>query len=196
MAKQLEFLYDIVSVPSYLAWTQLPAVTKETRARLVQTPVFCGGIFQATGNLGPLGVPAKQKWYAGDLALWAKHLGVPLNSSPHWPIHSLPIMRGVFVAEERGELEVYLKTMFEANFIHARNLNEANEVRNTLVEAGLDADTYFAEIQRDDIKARLRKNTDDAVARGAFGVPTFFVGDQMFFGQDRLHFVKEALKAS
>ena len=79
--------------------------------------------------------------------------------------------------------------------VHARNLNEVDEVRTTLVEAGLDADAYFAEIQRDDIKGRLRKNTDDAVARGAFGVPTFFVGDQMFFGQDRLGFVQEALRS-
>ncbi len=196
MPSQLEFLYDIVSVPSYLAWTQLPAVIKETGARLVMTPVFCGGIFQATGNPGPLAVPAKQKWYAEDLALWARHLGVPLNPSPHWPIRILPIMRGVLVAEERGELDAYLRTMFEANFIHARNLNEADEVQNTLVEAGLDADTYFAEIQRDDIKDQLRKNTDEAVSRGAFGVPTFFVGDQMFFGQDRLHFVKQALQES
>ncbi len=75
-------------------------------------------------------------------------------------------------------------------------MSEADEVRNTLVEAGLDADTYFAEIQRDEIKDRLRSNTDEAVSRGAFGVPTFFVGDQMFFGQDRLHFVKQALQES
>lgn len=196
MPSQLEFIYDIVSVPSYLAWTQLPGVAKETGARILMTPVFCGGIFQATGNPGPLAVPAKQKWYAGDMALWARHLGVPLNPSPHWPIRILPIMRGVLVAEERGELDAYLRTMFEANFIHARNLSEADEVRNTLVEAGLDADTYFAEIQRDDIKDRLRSNTDEAVSRGAFGVPTFFVGDQLFFGQDRLNFVKQALQES
>jgi 2-hydroxychromene-2-carboxylate isomerase len=160
------------------------------------TPVFCGGIFQATGNAGPFAIPAKQAWYAGDMALWARHLGVPLNPSPHWPIHSLQIMRGVFVAEERGELDAYLVAMFEANFMRARNLTEADEVRNTLVEAGLDADTYFAEIRRDDIKVRLRKNSDAAVSRGAFGVPTFFVGEQMFFGQDRLHFVKQALQES
>ena len=196
MPRQLEFLYDIVSAPSYLAWTQLPAVTEETGARLVMTPVFCGGIFQATGNPGPFAVPAKQKWYIGDLMRWARHHGVPLNPSPHWPVRILPIMRGVFVAEERGELDAYLRTMFEANFIDARNLNEADEVRNTLVEAGFDADAYFAEIQRDDIKDRLRKNTDAAVSRGAFGVPTFFVGDQMFFGQDRLDFIKQALRDS
>lgn len=196
MPSRLEFLYDIVSVPSYLAWTQLPAVAKETGARILMTPVFCGGIFQATGNAGPFAIPAKQAWYAGDMALWARHLGVPLNPSPHWPIHSLQIMRGVFVAEERGELDAYLGAMFEANFMRARNLTEADEVRNTLVEAGLDADTYFAGIQRGDIKDRLRKNSDAAVSRGAFGVPTFFVGEQMFFGQDRLHFVKQALQES
>ncbi len=196
MPRQLEFLYDIVSVPSYLAWTQLPAVAKETGARLLMTPVFCGGIFKATGNPGPFAIPAKQAWYTGDLALCARHLGVPLNLSPHWPIRSVPIMRGVFVAEERGELDTYLGAMFEANFIHARNLSEADEVRNTLVQAGLDAATYVAGIQRDDIKDRLRKNSDEAVSRGVFGVPTFFVGDQMFFGQDRLHFVKQALQES
>ncbi len=196
MPKRLEFLYDIVSVPTYLAWTRIPALAEATGAEVVMTPVFCGAIFKAIGNEGPLGIPAKRAWYKGDMELWARHLGVPLKESPHWPVLSLPVMRGVFVAEERGERDAYLKAMFEANFLFARNLNEPDEVRSTLVEAGLDAEAYFAGIQRDDVKDRLRKNTDGAVARGAFGVPTFFVGERMFFGQDRLHFVKDALLES
>lgn len=195
MSKQLEFVYDVVSFPTYLAWTQLPTIAEEAGCRLRMTPVFCGGIFKSTGNPGPLSIPAKRKWYFDDLIMRAKHLDVPFVMNPHSPIQTLPIMRGVFVAEEREEMDAYVKTMFEAIWVHARNLNETDEIRTTLVEAGLDADAYFAEIQRDDIKSRLRKNTDDAVARGAFGVPTFFVGDQMFFGQDRLDFVQEALRS-
>jgi len=189
----LEFVYDFVSVPCYLAWTQLSAITEESGAEIQLSPVFCGGIFKATGNPGPLVIPAKREWYAGDLMMWAAHYGVPLESNPHSPVQSLPLMRGAIIAEERGELEQYLKTMFEAVCVKALNMSDIKRVRETLNEASLDAATYFSQIERQDVKDRLRQSTDDAVVRGVFGVPTFFVGERMFFGQDRLEFVRKAL---
>jgi 2-hydroxychromene-2-carboxylate isomerase len=156
--------------------------------------VLCGGIFQAIDNPGPLVIPAKRDWIMGDYVMWAQHYGVAFALNPHAPVRTLPLMRGAFVAEERGELARYLKALFEAIWVDARNLSDADEVRQTLEGAGLDPDAYFTGIERADVKDRLRQNTDDAVARGVFGVPTFFVGERMFFGQDRLEFVKRALR--
>ena len=98
------------------------------------------------------------------------------------------------MAEDRGEADRYVKTVFEAIWVHERNLSEPQEVRAVLDSAGFDPEVYFVEIERDQIKERLRHNTDDAVARGVFGVPTFFTDGEMFFGQDRLHFVRSALE--
>lgn len=196
MKKSVEFLYDFVSVPSYFAWTQLGAMAAQLDAQLLMTPVFCGGIFKAIGNPGPLAVPAKLEWYRRDLERWAKRLGIPYRPNPNSPIRSLPLMRGVLVAEERGEADRYVQTVFEATFVQGRNMSDPQVVVATLREAGFDADAYVREVERSDIKARLAQNTAQAVARGAFGVPTFFVGEEMFFGQDRLEFVREALAQS
>ena len=168
----LEFVYDFVSVPCYLAWTQLDAIAAESGSEIQLNPVFCGGIFKATGNPGPLVIAAKKEWYLGDLMLWAERYGVPLESNPHSPVQSLPLMRGAIVAEERGELEPYLTAIFEAVCLKALNMSDVDLVRETLDEAGLDAATYFSQIERRDVKDRLCQNTEDAVARGVFGVPT------------------------
>ena len=105
-------------------------------------------------------------------------------------------MRGVFVAQERGETDRYVKAIFEAIFVNVKNMSDVEVVRATLIEAGIDFESYWKEIERDDVKSRLRDETDRAVQRGVFGVPTFFVGDELFFGQDRLEFVRDALGAA
>jgi 2-hydroxychromene-2-carboxylate isomerase len=158
--------------------------------------VLCGGIFKATGNAGPLVIPAKRDWYARDLALWAKRRGVRLVRSQHIPIRSLPLMRGMLLATERGEAQRYGDAVFEAIYVHQRNLSDLEVVKDTLRERGLDVEAYMKGIERSDIKERLVKNTEHAVSRGVFGVPSFFVGDELFFGQDRIEFVIEALQAT
>jgi len=192
--KSVEFLYDFVSAPSYIAWTQIDALAREANAQVTMTPVFCGGIFREIGNPGPLAIPSKRVWYAHDLQLWARKRGVELRSNPHAPIRSLPLMRGVFIAQERGELDRYTKTVWEAIWLDCRNMSEPAIVNEALEAAGIDAGAYAAGIEREDIKAKLRENTQDAVRRGVFGVPTFFVGNELFFGQDRLEFVRDALR--
>ena len=193
MLKELEFFYDVVSVPCYLAWTQMDALARETGAQVRQVPVFCGGIFKATSNPGPLEIPAKREWYLRDLKMWADVYGVPLVISEHLPIKSLALMRGAIVAGERGELSHYLTAIYKAVYVVGRNLNDPSEVAAILAAADLKPNDYFSEIERDDIKSALRENTDFAIARGAFGVPTFLVGERLFFGQDRLDFIKQAL---
>jgi len=192
----VEFVYDVVSTPTYIAWKCLAPMLLPLGADVRLTPVFCGGIFKATGNTGPLGIPAKARWYARDLMLWAKKRGVPLVLSPFLPIRSLPLMRGGVLAAERDETHAYLDAVFDAIYARARDLSDMGLVREALDDAGLDADAYLRGIERPDIKETLRHNTDHAVARGVFGVPSFFVKDELFFGQDRLLFVVEALQRS
>lgn len=195
MSKTLEFIYDIGSVPCYFAWRRLPDLVRETGASLVRTPVLAGAIFKALDNPGPTAVPVKANWYLEDLRLWAAHHGIPYKTNSHAPFTTLPLMRGVLVAEERGELDAYMDALFKPMWLEQKNVDDREVVRAALADAGLDPEPYFTEITRQDIKDRLRANTDAAMARGVFGVPTFFVADKLFFGQDRLHFVRDALRA-
>jgi 2-hydroxychromene-2-carboxylate isomerase len=192
--KSVEFLYDFVSAPSYIAWTQLDALAREANAQITMTPVFCAGIFKDIGNPGPLAIPAKRAWYTRDLELWAKKRGVTMRLNPHSPIRSLPLMRGVIVAQERAERDRYLKTIWDAIWLDSKNMSDPGIVNATLKVADLDVEAYTKGIEREDIKAKLRDTTQDAIRRGVFGVPTFFVGNELFFGQDRLEFVREALR--
>jgi 2-hydroxychromene-2-carboxylate isomerase len=194
MTKVVEFFYDFVSLPSYIAWKCLPPMLEAVGAELVLRPVLVGGIFKATGNAGPLALPAKKDWYMRDLALWCKKRGVVVNPSPYLPFRSLPLMRGSFVAAERGETLHYVEALFDAIFVQARNLGDLQVVAATLAAAGLDADAYLQAIDRSDIKQRLLDATQQAVDRGVFGVPTLVVNGQLFFGQDRLEFVQDALR--
>ena len=194
MTGTVEFIYDFVSTPCHIAWKSLDPMVKATGAELVMTPVLCAGIFKAVGNPGPLAIPAKRDWYARDLAMWATRRGVTLVESRYVPFRSLPLMRGCFVAAERNETFRYVDTVFDAIFVHGRDLGDMRTVKETLIEAGLDADTYTRGIEREDIKQKLLRNTEEAVGRGVFGVPSFFVKDELFFGQDRLEFVVEALQ--
>ena len=192
----LEFIYDFVSVPGYLAWKSLGPMTDGLDVDLVLTPVLCAGIFNATGNPGPLVVPAKTRWLVRDLQLWARKRGVTLVPNPATPVRTLPLMRGSLVAAERGETRAYVGAMFDAIHVKARNPGDLAVLENCLDEAGLDARAYLDGIQRADIKQGLLRSTEDAVARGVFGVPSFFVEGELFFGQDRLEFVVEALRAA
>lgn len=191
--RNVEFLYDFVSTPTYLAWRRLGAIAAQCGATLTMTPVFCAGLFKAIGNPGPLAVPAKRAWFHRDLQLWVRRLGVPFVANPHSPIRTLPLMRGVLVAEERHEADHYIRTVFEAINVAGLDMSDPGVVADTMRAAGFDWDAYLAGIAREDIKSRLAANTQQAIERGVFGVPTFFVGEEMFFGQDRLDFVREAL---
>ena len=189
----VEFVYDFVSIPCHIAWQALRPMVEQAGARLLVTPVLCGGIFKATGNPGPLAVPAKREWYQRDLQLWARKRGVSMVISPFVPVRSLHLMRGSFVAEHRGEQPRYMDAMFDAIYVQALDAGRLDIYRELLERAGFDADAYLEGIERADIKRRLIDETNRAVARGVFGVPSFFAADELFFGQDRLEFVIEAL---
>nr|WP_311530103.1 2-hydroxychromene-2-carboxylate isomerase [uncultured Ralstonia sp.] len=193
--KQVEFFFDVGSPYSYLAYHQLPKIARAKGAEIVWRPMLLGGVFQATGNSSPATVPAKGQYSNIDLKRWAKHFGVPIQQNPHFPINTLQLMRGAVGMQLRSEAEFhrYLAAIFSAMFEHPRNLGDLQELAAVLEAAGISPALMLELVQDDRVKQALRKTTEAAVARGVFGAPTFFVGDAMFWGQDRLHFVEAAL---
>lgn len=195
MAKTVEFFFDVGSPASYLAWTQLPGLCEQAGARLVFKPMLLGGVFQATGNASPGAVPAKGRYVSLDLERFARRYNVPLRHNPHFPIMTLPFMRGAIAAQMRQPalFDTYLATVFKAIWVDGLNLNDPALAARTLAQAGFAPDLLQAWLNDPEVKAALKANTDEAVRRGVFGAPTMFVGDEMYFGQDRLDFLREAL---
>ncbi len=196
MTKTLEFFFDVGSPTTYLAYTQLPKLALECGATLRYRPMLLGGVFKATGNASPVSVPAKGRWMHADMARWAKRYGVPLVMNPHFPINTLTLMRGAagLQLRESAYFARYLDTVFKAMWATPRNLGDVAELAAVLTDAGFDAEAFATMVADPAVKAALVANTEEAVTRGVFGAPTMFVGDAMFFGQDRLDFVREALR--
>ncbi len=197
MSKTIEFFFDFGSPTTYLAHTQLPRIARETGAQLVYRPMLLGGVFKATGNASPVLVPAKGRWMGQDIARWAKRWGVPFTFNPHFPINTLTLMRGAAGLQMRQPQDFtrYVDAVFQAMWVKPRNLGDAAVLGALLSEAGFDADAFMALVGDPEVKAKLVANTEEAVARGVFGAPSCFVGDALFFGQDRLDFVREAAAA-
>ncbi len=197
MPKTVEFLFDVGSPYTWLAYHQLPKIAQTQGAEIVWTPVLLGGIFQATGNKSPAEVPAKGRYLDVDLQRWARAYGVEIRVNPDFPINTLPLMRGAVAMQMRSDDEFhrYLRAIFSAMFEKPRNLNLPAEIGSVLAGAGFDPVEFTALINDQSVKDRLKANTTGAVARGAFGAPTFYVGEEMFWGQDRLQFVAQALSA-
>ena len=197
-AATVEFFFDVGSPASYLAWTQLPRLAAETNAVVVWRPMLLGGVFKATGNASPVNVPAKGRWMSDDLQRWARRYGVQFGLNPNFPINTLTLMRGAAGMQMRdpGRFSDYVDAIYRAMFETPRNLGDADALVATLREAGFDPAEFATLVADPEVKAKLIATTEEAVARGVFGAPTFFVGEQMFFGQDRLDFVREALLAA
>jgi len=194
--KTLEFYFDFGSPASYLAYTQLPALCHDTGATLVWKPMLLGGVFQATGNHSPATIPAKGAYTFTDFDRFAKRYGVPLEKNPYFPINTLMLMRGAagMQLREPARFEPYMDAIFRAIWVDAQNLNDPATVGAVLKAAGFDPAALLALTQEPEVKDRLKALTQEAIDRGVFGAPTFFAGGQMFWGQDRLDFVKEALQ--
>ena len=193
MSKQVEFFFDYGSPTTYLAWTRLPDMCERHGAELVHKPILLGGVFQATGNQTPVNVPAKGAWMGDDMARFAKRYDVPFLMNPYFIINTLPIMRGVFWAQEAGVFNPYNQAMYQAMWIDGVDMNNREEIGRVVTEAGLDAAAMAEALQQGEIKKALIDGTNEAVERGIFGAPTMFVDGEMHFGQDRLDWIEEAL---
>ncbi len=195
MTKTLEFLFDFGSPASYLAYRRLPDLVARTGARIDYVPILLGGIFKATGNASPATIPAKGRWTSADFRRWAARHGTEFNFNPHFPINTLHLMRGAAGLIEDTRFMAYCDAVFDGMWRDPKNLGNPAELVPVLRRADLEADDFSALVERDDVKERLKTTTEKAVERGVFGAPTFFVGEEMFFGQDRMDFVEEALEA-
>ncbi|MBB2494423.1 2-hydroxychromene-2-carboxylate isomerase [Aquipseudomonas ullengensis] len=197
MSKSVEFYFDFGSPTTYLAWTQLPGICAAHGAELIYKPMLLGGVFQATHNASPITIPSKGRFMMQDLQRFARRYQVPMQFNPHFPINTLGLMRGAVAVQQRmpERFEAYLTTVFKAMWVDALNLGDLAVLGKVLGEAGFDAPALLALTAEQEVKDTLKATTEEAVKRGVFGAPSMFVGNELFFGQDRLDFVEEALQA-
>ena len=198
MAKRFEFLFDIGAPNAYLVHRVLPAFCAETGAEAHYVPVLLGGVFKATGNRMPLlryaDAPAKLAYEQLEFQRFIDaHAITGFQLNPHFPVNSLIAMRGSVAAARAGVLLRYVDAMMAAMWETGDKLDEVEICIGVLDRAGLDGAALIGAANDPDVKAELAANTESAVARGVFGVPTFFVGDEMFWGKERLAQVKAAL---
>ena len=197
MTKTVDFYFDFGSPAAYLAYTQLAKLTADTGASVVMKPLLLGGVFQATGNRPPISVPLKGSYLFQDMARYARRYGVALNMNPHFPINTITLMRAASGLQLHNDarFDLFCSTIFKAIWVDSKNMNDLAVVGAVLHEAGFDGAAMLALSSMQEVKDLLKTQTQAAVDRGIFGAPTFFVGDEMFWGQDRLEFVRDALTA-
>lgn len=195
MSKTLEFFFDLGSPATYLAYTQLPGLCAETGTQLIYQPMLLGGVFKATGNASPATIAAKGRYMFLDLARYAKRYNVPLTFNPNFPINTLTLMRAVTgIQMHQPERFIdFIDCLFRALWVEGDHLGDPAIVAQVLTEHGFDPAEVLALTQDEAVKAALKDKTENAIQRGVFGAPSMFVGNQLFFGQDRLDFVREAL---
>jgi 2-hydroxychromene-2-carboxylate isomerase len=197
--KTVEFYYDLVSPYSYLAHREVSRICDEHGAGLSLRPMLLGAVHNAVGLQAPIETEAKARYQARDIRRWADHYGLPMDFPEPFPFRTLKTMRAAMFLEERGELEAFTREAFALYWEEGgapKGLREADEdgpVSEAARRIGADPDEVLAGASASEAKEALKKATGEAVERGVFGAPTFFVGDEMFWGNDRLHFVEKAL---
>lgn len=194
----VEFLFDFGSPNAYLSWRVLPALANRTGATIVSVPVLLGGIFKATNNQPPMmafgQVQGKLAYEQLEIQRFIKkHHLTEFQFNPHFPVNTLHLMRGSVYAASEGFLEPFLEAGFIAMWEQGLKMDDPDVFVGAMDAAGLDGQAIFASTQMEEVKAGLKANTAAAVQRGVFGIPTFFVGDEMFFGKDRLGQAEELL---
>lgn len=193
MTKTIEFFFDFVSPTAYIAHHVLPKIADKAGAKLEFRPMFLGGVMKATGNSPPAMVPAKGAWMNDDLARWCKKYGVAYKFNPHFPVNTLGVMRGACALQGQDVFPPYVDAMFDAVWRDEKNVADPQVVAEIVSGLGLNAEDFAALCQKPEWKQKLKANTDEAVERGVFGAPAIFVGDDLYFGQDRLFMVAEAV---
>lgn len=197
MAKTFEFLFDFGGPNSYLAYKVLPEICAKSGAEAIYVPILLGGLFKLTNNQAPLvryaDTPAKRNYEMLEFDRFVKAHQLPFKMNPHFPINSLHLMRGAIAAQHLGCFMPYVDTVMTAMWENGENMGDAAVVRQLLDDAGLDGAALLAKADDRDVKAELVANTEQAATRGAFGVPTFFVDGEMFWGKERLGQLAEAL---
>jgi 2-hydroxychromene-2-carboxylate isomerase len=195
---KLEFLFDFGSPNAYLAHQVVPEIEGRTGAKFEYVPVLLGGIFKATGNQSPMQafghIKNKIAYERLETQRFVeRHKLAKFQFNPFFPVNTLQIMRAAVAAQNRRELPRYMDAVFHHMWEAPKKMDDPAVIRAALIESGLDADALVAASQTPEVKDTLIKNTEAAVARGVFGIPTFFVDGAIYFGKDRLRDVEEAI---
>jgi len=194
----IQFLFDFGSPNAYLAHKVIPAIESRTGAKFDYIPVLLGGVFKATGNRSPAeafaGIPAKLAYEGKERDRFvARHGLTRFRTNPHFPVNTLGIMRGAVAAGRLGVFEAYVDAVYAAMWEDGRKMDDPAVIAEALAAANLPAERLMALTQDQGVKDELVANTNAAVARGVFGSPSFFVGDDLYFGKDRLEAVEAAI---
>lgn len=194
MPKKVEFYYDFSSPYTYIASTRIEKVCEDNGAALEWKPFLLGGVFNETGVKPAVQIENKIAYLKKDLADTSRYYGVEFEFPEHFPLISVKPMRGAFAASERGLLLPYNRHLFRLYWTEGKDLSQDDILRAAVSEVGIDPDWFMARIVEQEIKDRLKDETSRAAARGAFGAPTIFVDDKMFWGNDRLDYLDRYLK--
>lgn len=196
--KVIEFYFDVGSPYSYIGFHRIQQIAQQYQAELIWKPMLLGGVFKATGNSSPMAVPAKARYSMRDLKRWSDLWQIPVQMNPYFPINTLQLMR-LITAVQLFQPEVFLNVLtgiFNAMFGQPRNLNDLNELIQLMQELGLEVAQVKSWLEDEKVKSELKVITEEAIARGVFGAPSWFVDDELYWGVDHLHFVEAALQAS
>ena len=192
MPREIEFFFDIGSSYSYLAATQMAGVAQRTGLPVRWRPFLLGAVFKSTGNEMPARVPAKAKWMLGDMERWSAHYKIPFAFPTRFPLLTLRTQRALAAAERTGlSVEPFALALFRAYWAENQDVTGDAAISAAATSAGLDGPAIVAAIDAPETKDHLRATTDEAIKRGAFGAPSMFVGDALFWGNDRLHLLEE-----
>jgi len=194
--KAPQFLFDFGSPNAYLSHEAIPAIEQRIGVNFEYVPILLGGIFKATNNKSPAetlaGIKNKPEFHALETERFLKRFHVkPYAWNPFFPVNTLNLMRGAIAAQLEGVFEKYVDAAFHHMWVEPKKMDDPEVAMKALTASGLDAAKLFARAQEPEVKAKLVQNTQSAVERGAFGSPTFFVGNEMFFGKEQLRDVEE-----
>jgi 2-hydroxychromene-2-carboxylate isomerase len=195
---KVEFMFDFGSPNAYLAALVIPDVERRTGVKFEYVPVLLGGVYKLTGNSSPAdhlrGIKNKPEFQELEMQRFMRrHNITKFRKNPFFPVNTLQLMRGAVAAQFEGVFEPYFRAAYHHMWEEPKKMDDPEVAREALISAGIDFDRLFARVQQPDVKNRLLELTQDAVNRGAFGSPTFFVGNEMFFGKDQLRDVEEAI---
>jgi 2-hydroxychromene-2-carboxylate isomerase len=197
----VEFHFDFGSPNAYLSHLVLPGIEQRTGVKFGYVPILLGGVFKLTNNRSPaeslVGIKNKPEYERLEMDRFIRRHGITrFQSNPFFPVNTLMLMRGAIAAQSLGVFERYVDEMYRHMWADPRQMDDPNVLRAALDESGLNSERFFALVQTAEIKDQLLKNTQRSVERGTFGAPTFFVGEEIFFGKDRLRDVEELIMES
>jgi 2-hydroxychromene-2-carboxylate isomerase len=197
VSKTIQFLFDVGGPNSYLAHRALPDLCARTGAEVIYVPILLGGLFKLTNNQPPMfryaETPAKRDYELLEFQRFITAHAIPFTMNPKFPLNTMLAMRGAVAAQKRDCLAPFVDAIMTAMWVDGADISDADVLRGIIDAAGLDGAALLAACDDPAVKAELIANTEAAAARGAFGVPTFFVGDEMFWGKERLAQVEAAL---